>query len=158
MVGRSRWEKGSTSCARTACIRRESDHVDSVSLLENSIQVGEAPAYLRGRTVARVGGQHYVLFQHVPSIVALPVQYFQHAPDIYVAVSQRHVEPVPDRLFIRQCTRDHPLRKVPIHVLQVDVTNPRRGRLRQRDGIPAADHRMSGVEAESSVATIEETL
>src|SRR5215218_3857865 len=131
---------------------------DSVSRLENSFHVGDAPAYLSGRTVARVGGQHYVLFQHVPSIVACPVQYFQHAPDVHVAVSQRHVEPVPDRLFVRQRAREYALREVPVHILQVDVTNPRRGRLSQRDGIPAADHRMSGVEAESSVATIEETL
>ena len=43
------------------------------SLLENSIQKCEAPAYFCGRTVARVGGQHCVLFQHVPSIVACPV-------------------------------------------------------------------------------------
>src|SRR5687768_18008959 len=35
---------------------------DSVSLLENYVQVGETPAHLSGRTVARVGGQHYVLF------------------------------------------------------------------------------------------------
>src|SRR5215203_363005 len=158
MVGRSRWEKGSTSCARTACIRRESDHVDSVSLLANSIQVGEAPAYLRGRTVAWVGGQHYVLFQHVPSIVACPVQYFQHAPDVHVAVSQRHVEPVPDRLFIRQRARDHSLRQVLVYVLEMDVTNPRRCRLRQRDRIPAPDHTMSRVETECRVATVEETL
>src|SRR5215210_1528303 len=158
MVGRSRWEKGSTSCARTACIRRESDHVDSVSLLENSIQVGEAPAYLSGRTVAWVGGQHYVLFQHVPSIVACPVQYIQHAPDVHVAVSQRPVESVPDRLFIRQSARDHPLGEIPIHILQVNVTNPCRCRLCQRDGIPTPNHRMSGVEAECCVATVEETL
>src|SRR5215203_3746198 len=131
---------------------------DSVSRLENSLQVGEAPAYLSGRTVARIVGQHYVLFQHVPSIVAFPVQYFQHAPDVHVAVSQRHVESVPDRLFIRQRARDYPLREIPIHVLQVDVTNPRRLRLRQRDGIPAPDHRMSRVEAECCVATFQETL
>src|SRR5215208_2364003 len=158
MVGRSRWEKSSTSCARASCIRRKSDHADFVSRPENSLQVGEAPAHLSGRTVARVGGQHYVLFQHVPSIVACPAQYFQHAPDIHVAVSQRPIEPVPDRLFIRQRARDHPFGEVPIDILQVDVTNPRRCRLRQRDGIPAPDHRMSRVEAECCVATVEETL
>src|SRR5215210_3882547 len=137
---------------------RESDRVDWASRLEHTPQVGEAPAYFRGRTVAGIGGQHYVLFQHVPSIVALPIQQVQHAPDVHIAVSQRHVEPVPDRLFIRQRAREYPLCEVSIHVLQVDVTNPRRGRLRQRDGIPASDHRMSRVEAESCVATFQETL
>src|SRR5215211_6106046 len=158
MVGRSQWEKSSTSLARSPCIRRKGDHTDSVSRLENSLQVGEAPAHLSGRTVAWVGGQHYVLFQHVPSIVACPAKYFQHALDVHVAVSQRPIEPVPDRPFIRQCARHHPFGEVPIHILQMDVTNPRRCRLRQRDGIPAPDHRMSRVEAECCVATVEETL
>src|ERR671921_179253 len=158
MVGRSRWEKSSTSLARSPCIPRKGDHTDSVSRLENSLQVGEAPAHLSGRTVAWVGGQHYVLFQHVPSIVACPAKYFQHTPDVYVAVSERPVEPVPDRMFIRQLARDHPFSEVPIHILQVDVTNPRRCRLSQRDGIPAPDHRMSRVEAECRVATVKETL
>src|SRR5215208_6814062 len=158
MVGRSRWEKSSTSLARSPCVRRKGDHTDSVSRLENSLQVGEAPAHLSGRTVACVGGQHYVLFQHVPSIVACPAKYFQHALDVHVAVSQRPIEPVPDRLFIRQCARHHPFGEVPIHILQMDVTNPRRCRLRQRDGIPASDHGVSRVEAECRVATLEETL
>ena len=93
-------------------------------------------------------GQHGVLLEHVPAVVARPLEGADDRGDVDIALTERPVQPRAHRLGIAELTGPHPGRQRIVDVLEVHVLDARRVLDRERDRVDAADQQVPGVQAQ----------